>query len=409
MKSNRSFYNNDEGVSPIIATLILIVVAIIGAAAVGLIMGSFSNNVSKQAAGDGGASQASAQLNIAGSTTVQPVTAALIPGFEAQHQNLVVNNAPGGSGVGIASAVNGLVDLGAVSEPLTSSQMTTYPSLQQHIIGEGAIVVVATPGFVTNSTTGLGSNSTPISKADLAYIFNPSATATATADWNNSTFAFPAKIEICYRSDVSGTEAVFSNYLYGKTTTLSSTAPPVAHNYTISSGTSATVPTPESSNANIITEVVTPTGSGSTAAIGFCDFEYAADTKQASNSWNAKADILSILDGAIQTRYVASGTPCKNVGYVSSSTGLWYNDAGSLRADILATLQNSALTGNKAASGSTGSACYISGLTRPLSYVTNGAPSANAQAFLTYADSPATQTTFQQLGVFHPLDYTVTT
>jgi len=36
MKTSMKFFNNDEGVSPIVATLVLIVVAIIGAAAVGL-------------------------------------------------------------------------------------------------------------------------------------------------------------------------------------------------------------------------------------------------------------------------------------------------------------------------------------------------------------------------------------
>ncbi len=39
---------NNEAVSPIVATLVLIVVAIVGAAAVGLLMGSFSNNVADQ-------------------------------------------------------------------------------------------------------------------------------------------------------------------------------------------------------------------------------------------------------------------------------------------------------------------------------------------------------------------------
>jgi len=53
MKTSMKFFNNDEGVSPIVATLVLIVVAIIGAAAVGLIMGTFSSQVSDQAnAGD---------------------------------------------------------------------------------------------------------------------------------------------------------------------------------------------------------------------------------------------------------------------------------------------------------------------------------------------------------------------
>ncbi len=50
MKTMMKFFNNDEGISPIVATLVLIVVAIIGAAAVAMILGNFSGNVSNQVA-----------------------------------------------------------------------------------------------------------------------------------------------------------------------------------------------------------------------------------------------------------------------------------------------------------------------------------------------------------------------
>ncbi len=39
------FNKNDKAVSPVVATLVLIVVAIIGAAAVGALLGAFSGNV----------------------------------------------------------------------------------------------------------------------------------------------------------------------------------------------------------------------------------------------------------------------------------------------------------------------------------------------------------------------------
>src|SRR5271157_589468 len=101
MKSNIKFFNNDEGVSPIVATLVLIVVAIIGAAAVGLIMGSFSNSVSKQVNNQNVAGNAATTLNVGGSTTCQPIVQTMATMYMGNHTGMVINVQGGGSGAGV--------------------------------------------------------------------------------------------------------------------------------------------------------------------------------------------------------------------------------------------------------------------------------------------------------------------
>src|SRR5208337_4860108 len=71
-----NYKNNDTAISPIVATLVLIVVAVIGAVAVGTILGTFSSDVSKQANANGASSAAQTEILVAGSTTIDPITQA---------------------------------------------------------------------------------------------------------------------------------------------------------------------------------------------------------------------------------------------------------------------------------------------------------------------------------------------
>ncbi len=107
---------NNEAVSPIVATLVLIVVAIVGAAAVGLLMGSFSNNVADQANSGDVAGSASNTILIAGSTTLYPANVILAQDYSAAHQGVKVTVQEGGSDAGIVAAGNQVADIGASSK-----------------------------------------------------------------------------------------------------------------------------------------------------------------------------------------------------------------------------------------------------------------------------------------------------
>ena len=137
----KKIFNDEAGVSPIVATLVLVVVAIAGAAAVGTIMGSFSSDVSDSASAEGASAGASTELLITGSTTVQPVSELLADAFMEENAGIKVTVQAGGSGAGIASAEMGVADIGSASEAVDT--VTAHPTLQVHQIGASAVVPIA--------------------------------------------------------------------------------------------------------------------------------------------------------------------------------------------------------------------------------------------------------------------------
>jgi phosphate transport system substrate-binding protein len=186
---------NNEAVSPIVATLVLIVVAIVGAAAVGLLMGSFSNNVADQANSGDVAGSASNTILIAGSTTLYPANVILAQDYSASHQGVKVTVQEGGSDAGIVAAGNKVADIGASSKYPDAKYFTTYPSLKTYELGGSAVVVIGSSD-VANSVT----------KADLQSLYNVTAAQTATTQVDNVT-------TVCQRAEGSGTEEVFAKYL----------------------------------------------------------------------------------------------------------------------------------------------------------------------------------------------------
>ena len=143
MKRTKSLLKDKRAVSPIVATLVLVVVAVIGATAVGTIMGSFSSDVAEEASTAETASVSSIEILVAGSTTVQPVSELLAEAYRDEHKGTKVTVQGGGSGAGIASAGMGIVDIGAASREMKDKEKDKYPDLKKYQIGGSAVVVIA--------------------------------------------------------------------------------------------------------------------------------------------------------------------------------------------------------------------------------------------------------------------------
>ncbi|MCL1983882.1 MAG: substrate-binding domain-containing protein, partial [Methanomassiliicoccaceae archaeon] len=77
-------------------------------------------------------------LNVAGSTTVQPLMAELQKEFE-KFANVKMYVTGGGSGVGISSTMNGISDIGMLSRDLKESEKE---GLEEHHIAKDAVVVI---------------------------------------------------------------------------------------------------------------------------------------------------------------------------------------------------------------------------------------------------------------------------
>lgn len=260
MYANRM--NNDMAVSPIVATLVLIVVAVIGAVAVGTIMGTFSTDVSKQANAEGAGQAASTEILIAGSTTVQPASEILAKSYMEAHPGMKITVQGGGSGAGVSSVGMGIVDIGAASRAMNDAEKTSYPDVETYQIGGSAVV------FIVNDAATVAA----VPKAELVDAFgaNDVFGTVLTAGGINTAFQ---------RSEASGTEDTVSKYLLGSDS---------AMNKNLNA-------TGQVGNSGMLAAIKANTAANT---IGFVDFGYAVDSTGAEVSG---IDIVPVIDGTAVT------------------------------------------------------------------------------------------------------------
>lgn len=234
--------NNDMAVSPIVATLVLIVVAVIGAVAVGTIMGSFSSDVSKKASAGQAGDASSTDILIAGSTTIQPAMLLVANDFMTQNPGVKLNVQAGGSGAGLASVAAGVANIGMFSQKMDTAQIAAYPTVKEFVVGYGGVVAI-----VPTTTTVTAVNAT-----DLKALFN---------DGLNTGASLPTGITtLVIRSDVSGTADSFATMI-GARNIYNTTA---AGSVTFSA---------QNGNGDLVKKVA-----GTANSLGFTDLDYALTT-----------------------------------------------------------------------------------------------------------------------------------
>lgn len=228
---------NENAVSPIVATLVLIVVAVIGAVAVGTIMGTFSSDVSEQVNTGDVSGSSSMEILIAGSTTVQPASELLAEAYMAKKPGVKISVQGGGSGAGVTSVGKGIVDIGSASRAVKDAELANYPSLQTHQIGGSAVVLICSKDLSLENVT-----TEDIKKA---YKDGTDATGNFTGTLNLVKKAYA-------RAESSGTQDTFLEWL-------GIDEDEVHENVTRATG-----------NAGVLAAVA-----GDKDAIGFVDFGYA--------------------------------------------------------------------------------------------------------------------------------------
>lgn len=337
----KGFFEDTRAVSPIVATLVLVVVAISGAAAVGTIMGTFSSDVSGQANTGELAAASSTEILIAGSTTVQPVSELIAEAYMDDHQGIRVTVQGGGSSAGISSVGMGIVDIGAASKPVDPTDpdyISRGYDLNVYQIGGSAVIVIG----------GTGYNGVIPTETELKALYdNVDSGAACTLGGA----ALLANTEIVQRADASGTEETFAKFVTGNKNVDDAAIETV----------DATTIVAETGNAGVLAKVQSTANS-----IGFVDYGFAIENGLAN------VDILAVTDDAAFTSSgVAKG--------ISGST---------LKSDIKDELKNDDGTN------------YHKELTRPLNYITNGEPTSMEQAYITFAMSPGSTTYFEECGYF---------
>ena len=146
--------HNRRAVSDVVAVLILIVIAIIGAVAVGLILSTTSHSVGSQAASNGNGQSATQQLLLGGSTTLYPADQAAIPAFETTYPGIKVIDAQGGSDAGMQGILSGALDVGAASSIVAVNNL--YNAINNNnVVGVTPDVTLVGGSGVVFGTTSL--------------------------------------------------------------------------------------------------------------------------------------------------------------------------------------------------------------------------------------------------------------
>ena len=94
---------------------------------------------------DTGSTGSAAQLQLAGSTTVQPLAEELAEAYMAKNADVTIEVQGGGSSVGVTSAGEDTVDIGMASREVKSSEMDEFPELQVFTIAYDGIAIVTNP------------------------------------------------------------------------------------------------------------------------------------------------------------------------------------------------------------------------------------------------------------------------
>jgi len=142
----------------------------------------------------------SGNINVAGSTTVQPVAEALAEAFGAYNPDVQVDIQGGGSSVGVKSAGEGTVDIGAASREVKESELADFPNLAIHTIARDGIAIAVNPDVAVDGLT----------KDEVRDIF-----AGEIMNW--SEVGGPdAVITVISREEGSGTRGAFEEMVMGK-------------------------------------------------------------------------------------------------------------------------------------------------------------------------------------------------
>jgi len=93
------------------------------------------------------------QVQMAGSTTVQPLAEVLAEAFMAENPEVKIEVQGGGSSVGITSAGEGTVDIGNASRNVKDFELEAFPGLQVFTIAYDGIAIVTNPDHDLPSLT----------------------------------------------------------------------------------------------------------------------------------------------------------------------------------------------------------------------------------------------------------------
>ena len=242
MYMTKKMRQDKKGVSPVVATLMLVLVAVASVTAFYVWETSWQKDATKTV----GNGTMKSQISLAGSTTLNDFAVAAATKYMTDNPNsFKVSVAGGGSGFGITSAGTGAADIGMSSDAISSSQYALYPGLKTTKVAYDAVVVIIANATLNQYlTAGANHNNLTVTKTTMMNVYGAAHATPATYNWTSFLLASGFKnaemkwntahtayvgngttMTTVGRSESSGTEAGFRyNYLDGTDGQLGSTA-----------------------------------------------------------------------------------------------------------------------------------------------------------------------------------------
>ncbi len=234
-------------------------VALVGALALGL---AGCGAKSADTATNDGTAELAGSVNVEGSDTMVNLSGAWAEAFQTAEPGVMVSVKGGGSGVGIASLINGTVDFANASREMKDEEKTQVAdggrTAVEHEVARDGIAVIVNPG---NGVEALTSD-------QVGQIYRGEIT-----NWKEVGGA-DKKIVVLSRDSSSGTYEFFKEEMVGKDKEMAKSAQLLA------------------SNQAIVDEV-----SKNDAAIGYCGVGYVTKSVKVAQLDGVAASVATVLDG----------------------------------------------------------------------------------------------------------------
>jgi len=187
---------NDEGVTPIVATLALILVAIVGALSIAYLLGALSTDVSGYVKDPNATPTPGPQILIVDSPATYPLDQQLARGYMATHGGVSVTIQSSTDEFSSTTALSANIsDIVALSKPPSPSLLFKDPRIQAHFIAGHAVVIIANTDM----------NIPALSQSDLSKVYGMTP------------HSIPANLTglttVVRNDDSQGSEAIFAEWL----------------------------------------------------------------------------------------------------------------------------------------------------------------------------------------------------